>query len=95
MNGWILLAIKVKASNAEGTSNVDEESCVTFLLCDPGWYAHKPDDVQNKWDDNAHIHTHIILLIIDMVGVRSLIVKNPTPKQTNEETHTIHVLYLI
>ena len=20
-----------------------------FLLCDPGWYVHKPD-VQNKWD---------------------------------------------
>ena len=29
-----------------------EKSCVTFLLCDPGWYVHKPD-VQNKWDDNT------------------------------------------
>ena len=26
---------------------------MTFLLCDPGWYVHKPD-VQNKWDDNTH-----------------------------------------
>ena len=25
---------------------------MTFLLCDPGWYVHKPD-VQNKWDDNV------------------------------------------
>ena len=23
------------------------------ILCDPGWYVHKPD-VQNKWDDNTH-----------------------------------------
>ena len=32
---------------------VDDKSCVTFLLCDPGWYVHKPD-VQNKWEDNTH-----------------------------------------
>ena len=25
----------------------------TFLLCDPGWYVHKPG-AQNKWDDNKH-----------------------------------------
>ena len=31
---------------------VGEKSCVTFLLCDPGWYVHKPD-VQNKGDDNT------------------------------------------
>ena len=37
--------------------NVDEKSCVTFLLCDPSWYAQKPD-VQKKWDDNTHTHTH-------------------------------------
>ena len=30
-----------------------EKSCVTFLLCDPGWYVHRPD-VQNKWDDKTH-----------------------------------------
>ena len=30
-----------------------EKFCVTFLLCDPGWYVHKPD-VQNEWDDNTH-----------------------------------------
>ena len=35
-----------------------EKSCVAFLLCDPGWYVHKPD-VQNKWDDNTHTHMHI------------------------------------
>ena len=33
-----------------------EESCMSFLLCDPGWYVHKPD-VQNKWDDNTHTHS--------------------------------------
>ena len=43
---------KNKASTAEGRWR----NPVTFLLCDPGWYNHKPD-VQNKWDDN--IHTHI------------------------------------
>ena len=32
-----------------------EKSCVTFLLCDPGWCVHK-SDVQNKWDDNTQ-HT--------------------------------------
>ena len=26
---------------------------MTFLLCDPGWYVHKPD-VQNKWNSNTH-----------------------------------------
>ena len=33
-----------------------ETLCVAFLLCDPGWYVHKPD-VENKWDDNTHRHT--------------------------------------
>ena len=31
------------------------------ILCDPGWYVHKPD-VQNKWDDNQcyyHRETHL------------------------------------
>ena len=27
---------------------------MTFLLCDPGGYVHKPD-VQNKREDNTHI----------------------------------------
>ena len=31
---------------------------MTFLLCDPGWYVHKPD-VQNKWEDNTHTHASI------------------------------------
>ena len=38
---------------------MDEKSCVTFLLCYPGWYVHKPD-VQIKWDGNTH--THIIVV---------------------------------
>ena len=37
---------------------VDEKSCVTFLLCDPGWCVHK-SDVQKKWDENIHKHMHI------------------------------------
>ena len=37
-------------------SKVVEKSCVTFLLCDPGWYVHNPD-VQNKWDDNTRTNT--------------------------------------
>ena len=37
-----------------------------IVLCDlpprdPGWYVHKPD-VQNKWDENAHKHTHAAYL---------------------------------
>ena len=27
----------------------DEKLCVTFLLCDPGWYIQL--DVQNKWEE--------------------------------------------
>ena len=39
---------------------VDKKSCVTFLLCDPDWFVHKPD-VQNKWEENTRTHTeHII-----------------------------------
>ena len=26
---------------------------MSFLLCGPCWYVHKPD-VQNQWDDNKH-----------------------------------------
>ena len=35
-----------------------EKSCLTILLCDPGWYVHKAD-IQNKWDDNTHTHTKL------------------------------------
>ena len=45
----------------------DEKSCVTFLLCDPGWYVHKPD-VQNKWDDSTP-PTHTLLLFLVCVCV--------------------------
>ena len=41
----------------EAPQKEGEKSCETFLLCDLGWYVHKPD-VQNKWDDNTHTHTH-------------------------------------
>ena len=34
---------------------VDEKSCVTFLLCDPGWYIQRTFDVQNKWEENTYI----------------------------------------
>ena len=37
---------------------VDEKSCVTFLLCDPGWYVQRTC-VQNEWDENTHTHTHL------------------------------------
>ena len=30
---------------------------MTFLLCDPDWYAHNPD-VQNERDGNTHIYTY-------------------------------------
>ena len=30
-----------------------EKSCVSFLLCDPGWCVHK-SDVPNKWVDSTH-----------------------------------------
>ena len=32
---------------------VDEKSCVTFLLCDPGTSI----DVQTEWEENTHTHT--------------------------------------
>ena len=35
-----------------------EVLCETFLLRNPGWCVHK-SDVQNKWDNNTHTHTHI------------------------------------
>ena len=31
---------------------------MTFLLCDPGWYVHKPD-VQNKWEENTHTYPDV------------------------------------
>ena len=37
------------AINVSVGRKVDEKSCETFLLCDPGWCVHK-SDVQNKWD---------------------------------------------
>ena len=39
---------------------LDDKSCVTFLLCDPGLYVHKQPDVQNKWEYNTHTHTHLL-----------------------------------
>ena len=34
-----------------------EKSCVTFLLCDPGWCRVHKSDAQNKRDGNTH-NTH-------------------------------------
>ena len=45
-----------KSQGKHRRSKVGEKSCVTFILCDPGWYVHK-SDVQNKWDDNTQKHT--------------------------------------
>ena len=45
---------KIKDQGTHRRRKVDEKkSCVTFLLCDPGWCVHK-SDVYNKWDDNTH-----------------------------------------
>ena len=49
-------ALNVRNNNNNLRRKVNEKSCVTFLLCDPGWYVHKPD-VQNKWEKNT-THTH-------------------------------------
>lgn len=41
-----------------------DSSCVTLLLCDPGWCAVvcMPKDVftgaQNRWDEKIPTHTH-------------------------------------
>ena len=43
-----------------------EKSCATFLLCDPGLYAHK-SDVQNKWDDNTHTRTQVRFVQVERV----------------------------
>ena len=32
------------------------------ILCDSGWCVHK-SNVQNKWDDHAHTHTHTLYFI--------------------------------
>ena len=50
-----------------------DKSCVTFLLCDPGWYVHKPD-VQNKRDDNTHIqyieNMYFLVWVASTVGFK-------------------------
>ena len=52
-----------KNKDKQHRRKVDEKSCVTFLLCDPGWYVHK-SDVQNKWDANTDTHTHTHVFVI-------------------------------
>ena len=37
---------------------MDEKSCVTFLLCDPGWYVHLMSRMNGK-----KTHTHTVSLI--------------------------------
>ena len=36
---------------------VHEKSCVTFLLCDPGWCVHKSDVQNNGMTSNTHTHS--------------------------------------
>ena len=69
---------------------VDEKSCVTFLLCDPGWYDHVPD-----WQPR---------ILLGMVEARSVNVKKTTTTTSNEldvqnewegNTHTHHSNYNI
>ena len=46
-----------------------EKSCVTFLLCHPGWCIHK-SDVQNKCDDDTHTHTHThIYTVVPIIAI--------------------------
>ena len=40
-----------------------EKYCAIFLLCDPGWYVHKPN-VQYKWDGNTHT---TLLLTVELM----------------------------
>ena len=42
-------------NNCKHSRRKVEKSCLTFLMCDPGWCVHK-SDVQIKWDDNIQ-HT--------------------------------------
>ena len=58
-----------------------KKSCVTFLLCDLGWYVHKPD-VQNEWDDNTHKYCvkHLIDGFVNLnvaVGIPRPVVTEP------------------
>ena len=39
---------------------VDEKSCVIFRLCDPPAGTSNELDVQNKWEENTHTHTHTL-----------------------------------
>ena len=39
---------------------------MTFLLYGPGWCVHK-SDVQNKWDDNTHVHTNMHSYIQEII----------------------------
>ena len=41
------------------------------ILCDPGWYVHKPD-VQNKWEENTHTHTHTHCSAYDTIHALSM-----------------------
>ena len=67
---------------------------MTFLLCDPGWCAHKPD-AYNKWDDNTSYngvsprcyvcrYGHTYSKSMDQQGK----VANPDRGQLNREMNT-------
>ena len=62
-DGWILLAIKIKASTFEGrwrNSVWPSSYYVTFLLlCDPGWCIHKPSVTsRTNGMTTQHIHAY-------------------------------------
>ena len=74
INSWVLYT-KFDVTVDEGKKRLDpsrdknqasrrkkvDKSCVTFLLCDPGWCVHKSDS-QNKWDDDTPTRRDQVLL---------------------------------
>ena len=66
-NGWrtinsLVHKIRLHGRRGKGTAEsfsweklrqVPQKEGGWEILCDPGWYVHKPD-VQNKWEDNTH-----------------------------------------
>ena len=91
-----------KLRHAPQKEKVDEKSCVTFLLCDPGWYVQL--DVQNKWEENTHHVTSIIDPLLGgpmRVALIDRMIRMTGPDCTvmcnliNTHTHTQHVIVWI
>ena len=72
---------------------MDEKSCETFLLCDPGRTSNELD-VQNEWEENSHTHTlvHVLLLYVCVCTVIPFILDvrfvNVPTEVTQKEGHT-------